>query len=151
MRGAEARADPCLVAVRQLASGGAKLLRCSGLKSVDDSKILGACWCFNNFVNMCDILLLLEIYITMNCDLSFASCMVGEALSRWAEASPELPCSFAMWVVDNVEELHKSLPRTRFFSLLAASRVMQSNAEQCRAMQSNAEQWVYADWFKKQP
>ena len=67
-------------------------------------------------------------YIIVNYDLSFASCMVGEALTRWAEASPELPCSFAMWVVDNVEELHKSLPRTRFFSLLAASRAMQSNA-----------------------
>jgi len=44
----------------------------------------------------------------------FASWLL-EALTRWAEVSPELPCSFAMWVVDNVEELHKSLTRTRFF------------------------------------
>ena len=55
MQGAEARTDPRLVAVRQLAFGGAKLLRCSRLRSVDDSKILGTSWYFKNLVTICDI------------------------------------------------------------------------------------------------
>eukprot|EP00435_Cladocopium_sp_Y103_P040689 s830_g11.t1 len=51
----------------------------------------------------------------------FASWLL-EAQTRWAKASLELPYSFAMWVVDNLEELHKSLPKTRFFSTRTLSR-----------------------------
>ena len=99
-QGAEARADPWLVTVRQVATGG-KL----------ESLILRTfpAYLYGNYRTI--------LYISQNISGSAVPVLHSQVLTR-CDPSLELPSSFAMWIADNVEELHKSLPKTRFFSRL---------------------------------